>query len=166
MEKLTKMMTRVNIVMGNASSFGVFCIFLLTALEIFARRLFNSPTSWTLDVQELIQVGVALAGSSYCLMKEGHVNMNLFLEMTNRKTKEIMITANSLVGAIACGVMAWIDWLPAESSFLTGERTESAEILIWPAKLMISVGFALLTIQFVIRTYQHYLAYRSIKKEV
>ncbi|MHB8828452.1 MAG: TRAP transporter small permease subunit [Syntrophales bacterium] len=146
---------------GKVSTIGVFALFVMSCLEVVLRRIFNIPTSWSLESQQMIQVAVAMIGAAFCLKTEHHVTMDFFLLIANKKMRELMITFNSLIGVSVCALLAWISWMPFQSALLLGQLSESAAIPMWPVKLLLPIGFTLLSIQFIVRARNHFTSFRN-----
>jgi TRAP-type C4-dicarboxylate transport system permease small subunit len=137
-------------------------MFVLTA-EVVGRYLFNHPIPGQMEfVQSLLPVTV-LIGLAVTQRRYGQVRMDLFLGMTTGKARalwEACLQVVVLLVVIPCGVFGTRWFLHMVS---LGDRTEQMEIPLWPFKMWIPLGFAMLAIRTIAEIVQWINAARTGK---
>lgn len=66
---------------GVLSGIGILGIAGVMTWEVVARYLFNAPTSWALEVVSYLLVASASLGSAYTLRHNGHVAVDVVVQM-------------------------------------------------------------------------------------
>lgn len=67
-----------------------FLAFVMAAFSVYeaiARRVFNSPTSWTLDTSCYILIWVFFVGSSFAFQEHAHVGVDMIRDLIDKHTK-------------------------------------------------------------------------------
>lgn len=130
---------------------GVILLCVITIISIYgvAVRLLGSPVSWSIEFTELLQVAFAFLPVAYVLNVDKHVSMELLASVLGERGRRIARGIYSAVGALIAAALAYSTWSVAASSVEMGESTVIAALPIYPAKICVTVGFALLALQFV-----------------
>ena len=122
--------------------------------EVFMRYLFNAPTRWVIEFSEYMLLYMALLAGAWVLKGEGHVKVEMLVDVLPRKTRTILHTVTSWVGAGVCGLFLWY------STYLTWETFWSGEVLFravhvpkWAVLISIPIGLLLLVLQFIRRSF-------------
>ena len=118
--------------------------------EVVARYVFNSPTTWSLDLTWLIYGTHYLMGAAYTLLVKGHIKVEVFHERMSPVRQAIVHLACYLIFFFPV-IMALI-YGGAEFAYLSwsaGELSQhsSWRPVVWPFKVMMVVGFFLLFLQ-------------------
>jgi len=120
-----------------------------TVIEVIARYLFNSPTSWAYEVEMFTCGIVYVFVGAYVLLHNGHVGVDMIYNRLNLKWQLWinLIVVYPLI-LIMTLVLVYIGWDFAWTSFVTAERSYTAWApLLWPVKISLPIGSALMVLQ-------------------
>ncbi len=144
--------TRMNKAIGVALSFLVFALFAFIILEVFLRYMFNAPTVWTNELTQLIFGAYAVLSGGFLLAHRGHVNVDLFYAMFSRRGQAIVDVFTSVLFFLFTLALLYFGIDMARDSMNSWETSFSAwNPPIWPAKLCIPIGTALLLLQGIVK---------------
>ena len=133
---------------GKILSFAVLLMFVLVIMEVFLRYLFNSPTVWTNELTQLIFGAYIILSGGYILKMGGHVNVDILFSHLSPRGQAILNVITFPVFLAFGGMMLIYGWSLAYESLTILEHSESAwNPPIYPVKLMIPLGAALLILQ-------------------
>ena len=129
---------------------GVTLLCVITIVSIYAvvQRLLGMPVSWAIEFNELLQVGLAFLPAAYVLNADKHVRMELLDSVLGQRGRRVARGASGVVGAALAGFLAYSTGTVAKSSVAMGEATVVASLPIYPSKICVTIGFALLALQF------------------
>ncbi|MFC7736830.1 TRAP transporter small permease subunit [Roseomonas sp. GCM10028921] len=107
-----------------------------------------SSNAW-LEVQWYLFAGMVMLGASYTLFRNEHVRVDiLYGNMSERMRLWVDILGIIVFLLPAMILLAWMTWPFFLDSWQRGETSQNAGGLIrWPVKLILPVGFALITLQ-------------------
>ncbi|MGY6632137.1 MAG: TRAP transporter small permease subunit [Alkalilacustris sp.] len=121
--------------------------------EVVARYAFNAPTFWAFEVSYMLMGSIFMLGMASALKHDQHVRVDfLFNAMPPRVRAGIDILCFLLV--LPCA--AWLAYELfnfAQRAYLSGRSTGRSawNPVIWPYRAMLSVGFAVLTLQILVQ---------------
>jgi TRAP-type mannitol/chloroaromatic compound transport system permease small subunit len=113
------------------------------------RYLFSMSSNAWLEIQWQMFAGIFLLGAPFVLQKNEHVRVDLLYSTYSDRGKLWL----DILGVIffllpATLLIAWMGWGFFLSAFESGERSSNAGgLILWPVKLLMPVGFALLALQ-------------------
>ena len=122
---------------------------LISAGNAFSRYAFNISSNAWLEIQWYMFGAVVMLGTSYTLKKNEHVRVDIvYANVSTRRQIGIDIFGFILFMLPATMIMAYLSWPIFYNSWMLGEVSTNAGGLIrWPVKVMLPLGFALLTLQ-------------------
>jgi TRAP-type mannitol/chloroaromatic compound transport system permease small subunit len=129
------------------------CIIILTfgtCYEVLVRYVLNDPTSWAFDMSYLMYGAVFYMAGAYTLSRGGHVRADMFYrkwpDRTQAAVELVLYVLFFFPGILALVVAGW--GYGFESMRLREVSVNSpAGVPIWPLKMMIPVGGALIALQ-------------------
>ncbi len=129
---------------------GIALLFVITITSMYGvmQRLLGAPVSWVIELNELLQVALAFLPAAYVLNVDKHVRMEVLQSLLGEQGQRIARGAFSAVGALLAALLAYSTATVAKSSVTMGEATVVASLPIYPFKICVTVGFALLALQF------------------
>lgn len=92
---------------GRISSYLIWPLFFIIVFEVIARRVFHSPTSYSLVLSRFIHGGYVLMGGAYCLLYGAHAFMPLIHDRLSRRKQAILDLITSMLFFGFCGVLFW-----------------------------------------------------------
>ncbi|MCF8033648.1 MAG: TRAP transporter small permease subunit [Desulfarculaceae bacterium] len=133
---------------GRILSYAVLLMFVLVIMEVFLRYLFNSPTVWTNELTQLIFGAYIILSGGHILKMGGHVNVDILFSHLSPRGQAILNIITFPVFLAFGGMMLIYGWSLAYESMTIFEHSESAwNPPIYPVKMMIPLGAALLLLQ-------------------
>jgi len=148
--RLIYQIDRLSKAVGHAFAWCIVILMLGTAYEVFVRYALRSPTSWAFDLSYLMYGGLFYMAGAYTLSRGGHVRADMFYRKWSSRTQALVELALYVVfffpGILALVVAGGAYGL--ESLRLREVSVNSpAGVPIWPLKMMIPFGAALIAVQ-------------------
>lgn len=123
-------------------------MFFLLLFEIVARYLFSSPTVWATELTQMLFGAFIMLSGGYLMLNKGHIHVEIIYEKLSLRTKALVDLLTSFLFFAFVLVLLKEGWHMAGDSISRLESSSSAwDPAIWPLKLCIPVGTALLLIQ-------------------
>lgn len=134
---------------GRIADYCVLFACLVSAGNATVRYLFSYSTNGLLEVQWYLFGAVVLLGAPYTLKRNEHVRVDLvYMSVSPRARLWIDTLGFTLILIPACLYLTWLSFPFFWQSFLSDEVSQNAGgLILWPAKLLLPLGFALLTVQ-------------------
>ena len=122
---------------------------LISAGNAFSRYAFNISSNAWLEIQWYMFGAVIMLGTSYTLKKNEHVRVDIvYANVSTRRQIGIDIFGFILFMLPATIIMAYLCWPIFYNAWSHGEMSSNSGGLIrWPVKLLLPVGFFLLSLQ-------------------
>lgn len=122
---------------------------LISAGNAFSRYSFSLSSNAWLEIQWYMFGAMILLGASYTLKKNEHVRVDIvYGHLSTRTQIWIDIIGGVLFLLPATIIIGWMAWPMFHNSFVQNEISGNAGgLLRWPVKLMVPLGFWLLTLQ-------------------
>jgi TRAP-type C4-dicarboxylate transport system permease small subunit len=80
---------------------------LIITYEVLMRYFLNRPTRWVADFSDYIMLYTTFFVSAWLLKQEGHVRLTVLYDRLAPRSKLILETINSFIGAVVCGFVIW-----------------------------------------------------------
>lgn len=148
--RLIYQVDRLNKAVGHAFAWCLVVLTLGTVYEVFVRYALRNPTSWAFDLSYLMYGAVFYMAGAYTLARGGHVRADMFYRKWSSRTQavvELVLYAVFFFPGILALVYAGSAY-GLESMRLREVSVNSpAGMPIWPLKMMIPFGAALLVLQ-------------------
>lgn len=128
---------------------SLFAIMVLVFLDAMLRYLLNSPLGLTVEVVTLFLMSSALLSVlSYTLRQGGHISIDFFANMMNRRVYLVLIGLALLASTVSVGIMAWETSLFSYESWSLGEYTTGIHSWpLWLSKGLVAISFIGLTLR-------------------
>lgn len=136
--------------------------------EVIMRYFFKNSQVWVVEGSGYMLVVITFLSIAWVLREEGHVKMDILVNLVNLRAKALIDTITScLCGAISL-IITYYSVMVTISYFRTGSRFET--VLMPPKALIfifVPIGSFLLLVQFLRRTYKYLEIQRALqgKKE-
>ncbi|MFW2456592.1 TRAP transporter small permease subunit [Methyloversatilis discipulorum] len=133
---------------GRVLPWTVLAAVLLAVGNALARK-FDAGSNALLEAQWYLVSAAFLLGAGRVLKLDEHVRIDLLTaRLSPRGRIKADIAALALTVLPVCLLMLWLSWPWFLSSWLSNEVSASAGGLpLWPARILVPAGFALLTLQ-------------------
>jgi TRAP-type mannitol/chloroaromatic compound transport system permease small subunit len=150
MERLIKLINKINDIIGNIIKWLVVALILVVSIDVFMRYVLNKPTLWGYDMAVMIGACMYTLGLAYVEKNRGNVRVDVLSAKMSEKVKIILDSvANILVFLPTYFLLTWYFWQNAIYSFKVGQKaiTSSWYPFLWPVKIIIAIGFSMFIIQ-------------------
>jgi len=147
--KLSSAIDWLNEKFGTIATWLVLFACLISAGNAMSRYLFSESSNGWLEIQWYMFGGIVLLGAPYTLQRNEHVRVDLVYGMVSERTQIwIDIVGGVLFLLPICALLTYFTWPWFVESWNLNESSSNAGgLLRWPVKLLLPVGFALLTLQ-------------------
>ena len=127
----------------------VLIVVLISAANAIVRKLFNYSSNAYLEIQWYLFSVIFLFGAGYTLLRNEHVRIDIIAgRLSARAQNWIDVIGIVLFLWPMSFVIMWLSWPLFVDSLARHEVSSNAGgLLIWPARLMMPIGFALLIMQ-------------------
>lgn len=135
---------------GHAFAWCIVVLTLGTCYEVFVRYALNDPTSWAFDLSYLMYGAVFYMAGAYTLSRGGHVRADMFYRKWTERTQalvELVLYVLFFFPGILALVVAGSGYGLESMRIREVSVNSPAGVPIWPLKMMIPVGGALIALQ-------------------
>ena len=146
---MSRAIDALNTGVGTLAQWMVLLCCLVSAGNAISRYAFSVSSNAWLEIQWYMFGVIVMLGASYTLIKNGHVRVDIIYGSVSRRGQLWIDLVGTIVFLLpATIIIGWVSWPLFYHSFLVQEISMNAGGLIrWPIKLVLVVGFALLTLQ-------------------
>lgn len=156
-------LSRLLLPLARPLSVAFLLITAFTFFEVVMRYVFNMPTRWVHETTIALSAICFAFGGAYCLATDKHIRMIVVYDAVSPRVRRWLDVGISLIGCLACMLMAWAAsglaykafWTPTGNFRL--ETTGSAWNPPTPAivKAVLFITLCLMTVQFALQLLQH-----------
>jgi TRAP-type mannitol/chloroaromatic compound transport system permease small subunit len=134
---------------GRVADWCVLLACALSAGNAFLRYGFSLGSNAWLEAQWYLFAAVVMLGGSYTLFRNEHVRVDLIYgSLRERARLWVDVIGIVLFLLPAMALLAWMTWPFFLDSWMRNETSSSPGGLVrWPAKILMPLGFALITAQ-------------------
>jgi TRAP-type mannitol/chloroaromatic compound transport system permease small subunit len=127
----------------------VLAMVLVSSANAVSRYLLNMSSNAWLELQWYLFAMVFLLCAGYALLHNEHIRIDVVSSHLSRRTQMWIDVFGTIFFLFpVAGTIMWLSWPIFVNAWVSGEMSSNAGGLIrWPARLMIPVGFFLLTLQ-------------------
>ena len=147
--KVSRVIDAVNDKFGVVAVWLVLIACVISAGNAGTRYLFSASSNAWLEVQWYMFAGMVLLGGPYTLKVNEHVRVDLvYSAVSERGRMWIDILGGFLFLLPICAILVYFTWPWFLESWRIDETSSNAGGLVrWPVKLLLPLGFALMTLQ-------------------
>lgn len=139
----------LNTQVARAVKWLILVAILIAASNAVMRKLFSMSSNAYLEAQWYLFSAVFLLGAGYTLLRGEHVKIDLLYGALSRRAQIWIEIFGAVVFLLPFSVITLTISLPAVvAKVMSGEVSQNdGGLLLWPAWILIPIGFALLTLQ-------------------
>ena len=146
---ISRWIDRINEAVGKTVSWLILAAVLVCSVNAMVRYIANDSSNAYLEIQWYMFSAIFLLASSYTLKKNEHVRIDVITSHLSKRTNAWIDIFGFLFFLLPMTLILVLYATPyALTSIRSQEMSSNAGgLIVWPAKLLIPVGFALLTLQ-------------------
>ena len=146
---ISRVIDAVNEKLGRATGWLILAAVTVSSVNALVRFSFNRSSNAWLELQWYLFGAVVLLGSAYTFKDNEHIRIDILSSRLTKRTRDwIDIFGHLFFLMPLCLVIMWLGWPFFLRSFAQAEVSSSAGgLIVWPAKLLVPLGFTILFIQ-------------------
>ena len=146
---ISRAIDAVSAFVGKAAAWLVLVAVLISAGNAVIRKTFDISSNAWLELQWYLYGTVFLLAAAYTLQKNEHVRIDFVSNMLSKRARDWVDLFGYIFFLLPFTILiVYLSFPWFIRSFLSGEFSANAGgLLLWPAKLMVVLGFSLLTAQ-------------------
>lgn len=147
--ELSRRIDGLNRRVGQLAYWLVLAAVLVSAGNAVVRKAFDVSSNALLEMQWYMFAALFLLCGGYTLLRQEHVRIDVIYLRFSRRTQVAIDIFGTLVFLLPMSLlMLYLSWPYFVDSFASGEYSANAGgLILWPVKLMMPAGFALLALQ-------------------
>ena len=124
----------------------LFCMMLVTFIDVIGRYLFDAPVPGGFEVTELMLAALIFLGLPLVTASDGHVTVDLFDSLIPQRLRPLQAWLVSLLTIFAFAVMTWKMWQFAWRTYSYADTTAVLQIPYSPLVFMMASMATLTTL--------------------
>lgn len=161
---ILRLIDRLNEGIGRIVSFLVWIGAAVLVWEVVARYVFGAPTVWAHGYTQRIFGSYFILLGAFTLLRGGHVRIDILLATQGTRKRAALDMLNYVMLLIWGLALTWEAWNFLQEALLWNEIDDSAlGHPLWPIKLCLVIGAALISLQAVVELVRSLVALISPK---
>ncbi len=146
---LSRLIDAINDRLGKMAAWLVLVAVLISAGNAVLRKALGFSSNAFLEMQWYLFAAVFLFGGGFTLLRQEHVRIDLLYGRFSHRTQICIDIFGTLFFLLPFTLLlTWLSWPIFLGAWQSGEHSANAGgLILWPVKLLIPVGFALLSAQ-------------------
>ncbi len=143
------MIDRLSERIGHAFYWLVLATVLISAANAVVRKAFNYSSNSLLEIQWYLFSAIFLFLAGYTLMRNEHVRIDVVAHRLSKRTQTWIDIVGTVFFLFPMAILImWLSWPVFMDAYERHEvSTNAGGLIIWPARLLVPIGFALLIVQ-------------------
>lgn len=146
---LSRLIDKANERIAGLVSWALLVAVIICAGNALIRYTFNASSNAWLEIQWYLYAAMFMLASAYTLRRDEHVRIDVIVGRFSRRTQVWIDLLGFLFFLLpVCLLILWYGIPFALLSFQSAEMSSnSGGLIVWPAKLLVPLGFVLLVLQ-------------------
>jgi len=146
---ISRVIDAVNEKLGRATGWLILAAVIVSSVNALVRFSINRSSNAWLELQWYLFGAVVLLGAAYTFKANEHIRIDILSSRRSKRMRDwIDVFGHVLFLMPLCLVIMWLGWPFFLRSFAQAEVSSSAGgLIVWPAKLLVPLGFTILFIQ-------------------
>ncbi|MCA3635536.1 MAG: TRAP transporter small permease subunit [Methylobacterium sp.] len=147
--KISGIIDALNTRVGQVIKWAILAAVVISTVNAVVRKLFNVSSNAWLEAQWYLFGAVFMLGAAYTFLKNEHIRIDVVTSHFAKRTRDWIDVFGHVFFLIPfCWIMIWHGWPFFLRSFQINEQSMNAGgLTVWPAKILVPLGFALLLLQ-------------------
>ena len=146
---LSRTIDRINELIGRYVAWLIFLAVIVSAGNAVVRKTFNMSSNSWLELQWYLFGGAFMLAAAYTLQQNEHIRIDIVYGAFSRRVQHWIDLFGHVVFLMPFVILMIFYFIPyVRLSYNSGEVSSSAGgLILWPAKLVLLIGFVLLAMQ-------------------
>ena len=146
---LSRLIDRVTERVGHALYWLILVTVLISAANAVVRKVFNYSSNSYLELQWYLFSAIFLGCAGYTLLKNEHVRIDVIGGRLSRRAQVWIDVFGTILFLLPMAILiGWLGWPLFVDAYVRDEvSTNAGGLTIWPARLLVPIGFLLLAVQ-------------------
>jgi TRAP-type mannitol/chloroaromatic compound transport system permease small subunit len=146
---LSRFIDRASDRIGHVLYWLILATVLVSAGNAIVRKLFNYSSNGLLEIQWYFFSAIFLFLAGYTLLRNEHVRIDVIAGRLSKRTQTWIDILGALFFLLPMALLLmWLSWPVFVEAYERHEvSTNAGGLIIWPARLLVPIGFALLAAQ-------------------
>jgi TRAP-type mannitol/chloroaromatic compound transport system permease small subunit len=146
---LSRLIDRLNERIGQLFYWLILLMVLISAANAVVRKVFNYSSNGLLEIQWYLFSAIFLFLAGYTLLRNEHVRIDVIAGRLSKRAQTWIDILGTLFFLLPmASLVMWLSWPIFVDAFERHEvSTNAGGLIIWPARLLVPIGFALLVLQ-------------------
>ena len=138
-------------ILAIVTSVSIVVMMVVGAADVLGVALFRMPVPATFEITELMMVCAVFGGMAYAQAQQKHIRVLFLVRHFSRRVRGVLELVAVLVGVVffslltwRCAVYFWQSWSDGETG------TSLVKFPLYPSKLIMLIGAALMTLQLLV----------------
>jgi TRAP-type mannitol/chloroaromatic compound transport system permease small subunit len=147
--RISALIDAINERVGKSVYWLVLVAVLISAGNAIVRKLFNMSSNAFLEAQWYLFSAVFLLCGGYTLLRNEHVRIDVIAGRLSPRGQAWIDVFGTLFFLLPMAILfVWLSWPVFVRTFTHNEiSTNAGGLVLWPARLLVPIGFTLLSIQ-------------------
>jgi TRAP-type mannitol/chloroaromatic compound transport system permease small subunit len=134
---------------GSTVKWLILAAVIISTVNAIVRKLLNTSSNAWLEAQWYLFGAVFMLAAGYTFLKNEHIRIDVVTSHLSKRVRDwIDVVGHVLFLGPFCWIMIWHGLPFFWRSFAINEQSMNAGgLVVWPAKILVPLGFALLLIQ-------------------
>jgi TRAP-type mannitol/chloroaromatic compound transport system permease small subunit len=149
LRKISALIDALNDHVGRLVYWLVLAMVLISAGNAIIRKVFSMSSNAWLELQWYLFSAVFLLAAGYTLLRNEHVRIDIIVGRLSARTQAWIEIFGTVFFLLPMAILiGWLSWPYFVRGYTENEISGSAGgLTLWPARLLLPVGFLLLTLQ-------------------
>src|SRR6266513_996828 len=146
---LSRLIDRLSERIGHTFYWLVLAAVLISAANAVVRKTFNVSSNSFLEIQWYLFSAIFLFLAGYTLLRNEHVRIDVISGRLSKRTQTWIDILGTLFFLFPMAILLmWLSWPVFVEAYQRNEiSTNAGGLIIWPARLLVPIGFLLLVAQ-------------------
>ena len=147
--RLSGLIDALNERVGRLTYWLILVMVLVSAGNASVRYAFDRSSNAWLEIQWYLFSAVFLLGAGYTLLHNQHVRIDVISGRLSKRARAWIDVLGTLFFLLPMAIaIMWMSWPVFVQSYQLHEESSNAGgLIVWPARLMVPIGFLLLVLQ-------------------
>lgn len=147
--KISGIIDALNTRVGQIFKWAILAAVIISTVNAVIRKLFNVSSNAWLEMQWYLFGAVFMLCAAYTFLKNEHIRIDVVTSHFAKRTRDWIDVIGHIFFLIPfCWIMIWHGWPFFLRSFEINEQSMNAGgLTVWPAKILVPLGFVLLLLQ-------------------